>query len=382
MRRSLLVALFYISGLPGALAQGIATYDVAGGDFEQKVIADSAKQPVVVMFRDNSCAPAPCNSMTIEAPQMAFAAFAGKVKFYTVDSDVERALAAKYQVTAAPRIIVFKNGAAAASRDGEASANALFAFFTAKASPEARQADQKPPEALEAKRPPGAGLKTIGGWEIDRDGNGVAYALRAFKYLRKLDETKAGPWTVTGSAALSLRYDPQKEETIWDVAYSQDITRIARPDEDRFLQANRDKVIKEHPGSIVRMMWDGEQVAALPDPLMLEALETAKRVDARQYVDPNGARGYLDKDGARRRWSFHSVVANKYLERFGYGTMRPAEFERLFINAKAVQFKIAVDKETVILSEIALEDTEKALAYLKGEVTYAWRKQHPLTAPR
>ena len=148
------------------------------------------------------------------------------------------------------------------------------------------------------------------------------------------------------------------------------------------MQANRRKVIKEHPGSIVRMMWDGEQVAALPDPLMLEGLETAKRVDARKYVDPTGARGYLDKDGARRRWSFHSVVANKYLERLGYGTMKPAEFEKLFINAKAVQFKIAVDKETVILSEIALEDTKKALAYLKAERTYDLRKRSAGGFPR
>lgn len=380
MNRSFLVVLFYVLGLPGAHAQGLAMYDIAGGDFEQKVIAESANQPVVVMFRSDACAP--CNRMTIEAPQMAFAAFAGRVKFYTVNIDAERTLAQTYQVTDVPRIVVFKDGVAAASRVGDAEKAPLLGFFSAQASPETKQAYQKPRQEFGAKRPQGAELKAIGSWEIERDGQGIAYALRASKYLRKLDETKVGPWTVTGSAALSLRYDPQKEETIWDVAYSQDITRIARPDEDRFLQTNRRKVIKEHPGSIVRMMWDGEQVAALPDPLMLEGLETAKRVDARKYVDPTVARGYLDKDGAQRRWSFHSVVANKYLERLGYGTMKPAEFEKLFINAKAVQFKIAVDKETVILSEIALEDTKKALAYLKAERTYDLRKRSAGGFPR
>jgi hypothetical protein len=34
-----------------------------------------------------------------------------------------------------------------------------------------------------------------------------------------------GPWTVTGSAALSMRYNPEKQEAIWDVVYSQEMTR-------------------------------------------------------------------------------------------------------------------------------------------------------------
>ncbi|MGE0231254.1 MAG: thioredoxin family protein, partial [Flavobacteriaceae bacterium] len=150
MRRLFLIALFCVSGLPGAFAQGLATYDVPGKDFEQKVIAESARQPVVVMFRSDACAPLPCNQMTIEAPQMAFAAFAGKVKFYTVNIDVERMLAQTYQVTEVPRIVVFKDGVATASRVGDAESNALLQFFAAQASPETRQAYQKPPQEFEA----------------------------------------------------------------------------------------------------------------------------------------------------------------------------------------------------------------------------------------
>ena len=348
-------------------------YDVAGGDFEQAVIAESGKQPVVVMFRSDACAPSPCNRMTIEAPQMAFAAFAGKVKFYTVNIDVERTLAETYQVTEVPRIVVFKDGVATASRAGDVEMNPLFQFFAAQASPEAKQAYQKPPQEFEAKRPQGAELKAIGGWEIERDGQGIAYALRASKYLRKLDETKAGPWTVTGSAALSLRYNPEKQEAVWDVAYWQEITRPARPDEESALQASGARVVVEHPGSPVIMKLDGEQVAALPDPLMLQAAETAKAIDA----GTNAAQAPWEP-----RSRFQSVVANQYLQNIRLGDMTPARFERLFVDGKVVQFSITVDHQNVVLSEIALEDTQKALAYLKAERTYEWRKQNTITLPR
>lgn len=365
MRRSFLVAFIYVLGLPGALAQGLAMYDIAGGDFEQKVIAESANQPIVVMFRSNACAP--CNMMTIEAPQMAFAAFAGKVKFYTVNIDTERALADKYRVTDLPGILVFKNGASVASSVGVVEKSPLFQFFAAQASPEAKQAYQTPPRAFEAKRPPGAELKTIGGWEIDRDKDGVAFALRAFKYLSRLDTTEVGPWTVTGSAALSLRYDAKKEETIWDVGYEQEITRTARRNEESVLQASGAKVVVEHPGSHVIMQLDGEQVATLPDPLMLQARER----------DTNAAQPL---SGQRRRFQF--VVANPYLRSMRFGDMTPARFEKLFVDGKVVQFSIAVDHQKVILCEIALEDTQKALAYLAAERAYVWRKQNAGGSPR
>lgn len=364
MNRSFLVPLFYVSGLLGALAQGLAMYDIAGGDFEQKVIAESANQPVVVMFRSDACAP--CNRMTIEAPQMAFAAFAGRVKFYTVNIDAERTLAQTYQVTKVPRIVVFKDGVAAASRVGDAEKGPLLGFFSAQASPETKQAYQKPRQELEAKRPQGAELKAIGSWEIERDGSGIAYALRASKYLRKLDETKAVPWTVTGSAALSLRYNAEKQEAVWDVAYSQEITRAARRSEESVLQSSGAKVVVEHPGSQVIMKLDGEQVAALPDPLMLQAAETAKA------VDKGGARSGMVQVPRRR---FHTVVANQYLQSIRFGGLTPAKFEKLFVDGKVVQFSITVDNKNVVLCEIALEDTQKALAYLKAERTYARRKQ-------
>jgi len=358
MRRSFLIAFFYVLGLPGALAQGLAMYDIAGGDFEQKVIAESANQPVVVMFRSDACAP--CNRMTIEAPQMAFAAFAGRVKFYTVNIDAERTLAQTYQVTDVPRIVVFKDRVAAASRAGDVEKNPLFQFFATQASPETKQAYQKPRQELEAKRPQGAELKAIGSWEIERDGSGIAYALRASKYLRKLDETKAGPWTVTGSAALSLRYDANKEETIWDVSYEQEITRPAHRNEESVLQASGAKVVVGHPGSHVIMTLDGEQVATLPDPLMLQARERGTNATQAPFEQ-------------RRRSQF--VVANQYLQSMRFGDMTPARFEKLFVDGKVVQFSITVDHQKVILCEMALEDTQKALAYLKAERTYDWRKQ-------
>jgi hypothetical protein len=43
---------------------------------------------------------------------------------------------------------------------------------------------------------------------------------------------------------------------------------------------------------------------------------------------------------------------------------------------------ITVDHQNVVLCEIALEDTQKALAYLKVERTFAWRKQNAITLPR
>lgn len=303
---------------------------------------------------------------------MAFAAFAGRVKFYTVNVDVERTLAQTYQVTNVPRIVVFKDGVAAASRAGDVEKNPLFQFFASQASPEVKQAYQKPRQELEAKRPPGAELKTIGGWEIERDGHGIAYGLRASKYLHRLDEAKAGPWTVTGSAALSLRYDPKKEETIWDVTYSQDITRIGSRDEDRFLQTGGAKVIHVHPGSQVIMKLDGEQVATLPDPLMLQALETAKAIER----SPRSG----TTDVSRRR--FYSVVANRYLQGIPFGGMTAAQFEKLFVKGKAIQFSITVDHQNVLLCEIALDEAQKALAYLKAERIYAWRKQDTLGLPR
>ncbi|MGE0231708.1 MAG: thioredoxin domain-containing protein, partial [Flavobacteriaceae bacterium] len=301
----------------------------------------------------------------------ALAAFAGKVKFSPVNIDVERMLAQTYQVTEVPRIVVFTDGVATASRVGDAESNALLQFFAAQASPETRQAYQKPPQEFEAKRPAGASLKTIGGWEIDRDGDGIAYALRASRYLRRLEETKVGPWTVTGSAALSLRYDPKKQETIWDVAYAQEITRPANDNKPSAPQSAGTELV-EHPGSHVIMKLDGEQVATLPDPLMLQAAETAEAVD-------KGARlGFVEV--SRRR--FHSVVANEYLQSIRFGDMTPAQFEKLFVDGKAVQFSITVDHQTVVLCEIGIEETQKALAYLKAERTYAWRKQNPVSPPR
>ncbi|MFZ5780452.1 MAG: thioredoxin family protein [Pseudomonadota bacterium] len=370
MKRAFLIALFCLLGLSAAFAQGLAMYDVAGSDFEQKVIAESATQPVVVLFRSDSCSP--CNRMVVEAPQMAFAAFAGRVKFYTVDVGAEGALAGKYQATDPPRIVVFRNGEPVASIAGAQERTPLFQFFAAQAGPEAKQAYQKPPAAFEGKRPPGAELKTIGSWQIERSGDGIAYGLRADKYLRRLDDATAGRWTVSGSAALSLRYDVGKRETICDVGYSQEITRPASAGDKGFdLQKQGAKVVVEHPGGPVFMKLDGEQVAKLPDPLTLQAAETAKTIDARRTLQIAPLQG---------RARFHSVVANHYLT--GIGGMTPKRFEELLVKARSASFSIVVDGHSVVLSEIALEDTQKALAYLKAERAYAAQRQNAIGLPR
>ncbi|WP_421996263.1 thioredoxin family protein [Reyranella sp.] len=345
-------------------------YDVAGSDFDRKVIAESANQPVVVMFRSDSCPP--CNKMVVEAPQMAFAAFAGKVKFYTVDVGVERALAAKYQATDPPRVVVFRNGEPVASIAGAQDRMPLFQFFAAQAGPGARQAYQKPPAAFEVKRPPGAELKMIGSWTIERSGDGIAHGLRADRYLRRVDEATAGRWTVSGSAALSLGYDVGKRETICYVGYSQEITRPASAGDKGFdLQKQGAKVVVEHPGGPVFMKLDGEQVAKLPDPLTLQAAETAKAVDTGRTLQIAPLQG---------RSRFHSVVANQYLA--GIGGMTPKRFEELLVKARSASFSIVVDGHSVVLSEIALEDTQKALAYLKAERAYAAQRQNAIGLPR
>lgn len=366
MKRRFLAALGLILISSKCEAQGLTTYDIAESDFNQKVIADSTEQPVVVMFRSDRCSS--CTMMTIQTPQAAFSAFAGKLKFYTINIDTERAIAQKYRVTDVPRIDLFKNGEPAASHVGALEKNPLFQFFATYAAPEAKQAYQKP-AALELKRLPGADAKMIGSWEIQRSADGVAYGLQAIKYVRSFNETQVGPWRVSGSAGLSLRYDAEKQYVIWDVDYSQDITRPSKgaEDGDSTLQATGAKIVIGHPGSFVSMKLDGELVATLPDPLTLRAQADAKAVKAGERT--------VSKPSGR----FYFVVANQYLGSSRYGNLTPAQFEKLFIEASTVQFTIIVDGQSVVLSEIALEETGRAIAYLKGEREYDRRKRYNAT---
>jgi len=365
---SAFLALCFLMLSRPASPQAMSPYDIAGSDFEQKVIAASAARPVVVMFRSGSCEP--CAAMVMQTPMMAFAAFGGNVEFFTVDIDAEPALAQRFGVTEPPRIVVFKAGEAVATRDGPADQNPLFQFFAGLASEGAKEAYQATPEEMKPKRPEGAELETIGSWKVDRESDGTAYGLSADRYVRQNARVQVGPWNVEGDASLSLRYSAEDDVTVWDVLYHQDITRDATDDEDH--QTYGIETIKvEMPGKRVSMQLDGDMVANLPDPLELQADQVSDAIDNGQVVG-----GYLH--GVERQ-RYHLVVANRYLVEFGREAT-PASFEKRFVAGKTMTFSIDVEGQQVVLAEIELEDTQKALQYLKEERIYAWHRYNEVKA--
>ena len=75
------------------------------GNFETEVI--NSDQPVLVDFWAEWCMP--CRMLAPTIDKIADA-YAGKVKVGKVDTDSNREVAMKYQISAIPTVILFKNG--------------------------------------------------------------------------------------------------------------------------------------------------------------------------------------------------------------------------------------------------------------------------------
>ena len=79
--------------------------DVTDQNFETEVI--NSDQPVLVDFWAEWCMP--CRMLAPTIDKIADA-YAGKVKVGKVDTDSNREVAMKYQISAIPTVILFKNG--------------------------------------------------------------------------------------------------------------------------------------------------------------------------------------------------------------------------------------------------------------------------------
>ena len=82
-------------------------FDIHPGEFEEKVIAASSSQPVIVDFWAEWCAPCrmlgPILEGVVEELQ-------GKVSLAKVNVDENRELAVTYQISAVPSVKIFRDG--------------------------------------------------------------------------------------------------------------------------------------------------------------------------------------------------------------------------------------------------------------------------------
>lgn len=80
-------------------------HEFTDANFDQEVLRSG--QPVLVDFWAEWCMPCRMLAPTIDAVAERFA---GKVKVGKVDTDANREIAVKYNISAIPTIIVFKDG--------------------------------------------------------------------------------------------------------------------------------------------------------------------------------------------------------------------------------------------------------------------------------
>ncbi|MCP4592200.1 MAG: thioredoxin [bacterium] len=84
---------------------GANTLTFTDADFEQEVLQSDV--PVLVDFWAEWCAP--CKALTPTIDELADE-YAGKAKVGKMDTDANREVSAKYQVSAIPTVLLFKGG--------------------------------------------------------------------------------------------------------------------------------------------------------------------------------------------------------------------------------------------------------------------------------
>jgi len=80
---------------------------ISDANFDTEVLAESAKQPVLVDFWATWCGP--CKALAPKLVELA-AEFDGKVKIVKMDVDQNRASPAKFGIRGIPTLILFKDG--------------------------------------------------------------------------------------------------------------------------------------------------------------------------------------------------------------------------------------------------------------------------------
>ncbi|HNA79919.1 MAG TPA: thioredoxin, partial [Turneriella sp.] len=81
--------------------------DVTTAEFEEKVIRESHKRPVVVDFWAPWCGPCRTLTPTLEGLETEYA---GKFALAKVNTDAEQQLGQAYQVMSIPDVKIFKDG--------------------------------------------------------------------------------------------------------------------------------------------------------------------------------------------------------------------------------------------------------------------------------
>lgn len=84
---------------------GKDTMEFTDANFDSEVI--NSDQPVLVDFWAEWCMP--CKALAPTIDELA-SEYAGKIKVGKLDTDGNREVSAKYQITAIPTVILFKNG--------------------------------------------------------------------------------------------------------------------------------------------------------------------------------------------------------------------------------------------------------------------------------
>ena len=97
---------------------------ISKDEFESEVIASAL--PVLVDFYSDSCVP--CKMISPLLSQLE-EEYAGKVKIVKVNSNFEDELVEQYGISAAPTLVVFKDGAEVVRRTGAASKEDIKELF-------------------------------------------------------------------------------------------------------------------------------------------------------------------------------------------------------------------------------------------------------------
>lgn len=363
------VALFAILPVRETVAQdGIGT-DIRGEQFGGAVVEGSRQAPVVVLFRKGDC-PA-CYPLIATIPPAAFVAFAGKVKFVTIDVGKEPALASELKITNVPAVLVYKNGEVVGRANEPGNSAVIRKFFSDLAPPEAKQAvvapDQRqmpPPRP----RPAGADLKRIGAWTISRTRDGVAISLYPSRFDVGFNETSRDTWQAKGNAGFSIGYDPEKLLIICHVTFSYVGTTITR-------NQRNERVYEDDRLAQVVVKFDDQVVAVLPALISLDAEAERKARESEPEALEAWRRSQIRRGPFDQRPpKSYSVRLNDHFEwtlALGQGSGGQQKFRALLERTKRISIAIGSARDSMVIAEFPTDDTGAALDYLIAERQWA-----------